>query len=292
MKTNLSQCRHRAALRLALFAIALLMSGIHFAAADAEAKEPAEFPLFAMDNGMTKIEPLEKKATVLKELGYTGIGWRPGNDTAAALAELKKHRLKMHTSYIGVTVDNDGFSVENAIKEIELLSGGDTRIWLVVRGQAETDESPVNAIGQIADKAAEAGLEVVLYPHVNCITDTALTCLRLAEKANRKNVGLSFNLCHFLKQNDERELADTLRRVAPFLRVVQVSGADSGNTKEMGWERLIQPVGQGSFEMSNLIRLLREIHYSGPVALMGYKIPGDDYLHLRQSIAAWNALVD
>lgn len=291
MNTNHLPVRHRVALRSQSVAVVLAMFSVLWVAARADAQEPALFPLFAMDNGMTKIESVEKKASVLKELGYTGIGWRPGNDTAATLAELNKHDLEMYTSYIGVRVDGDDVSIENALREIELLKGTGTRIWLVIQGNAETDQVPVKAIRQIADSAAQAHLEVVLYPHVNCITDTALSCLRLAEKADRKNVGLSFNLCHFLKQNDETDLSDTLHRIAPLLRLVQVSGADSGNTQEMGWDRLIQPVGQGTFDMANLVRLLHEIDYIGPVAVMGYKIPGDDYENLKQSMRAWKMLV-
>tara|TARA_B110000483_G_scaffold214738_1_gene264819 strand:+ start:4926 stop:5324 length:399 start_codon:yes stop_codon:yes gene_type:complete len=111
------------------------------------------------------------------------------------------------------------------------------------------------------DLAASHGLRVVLYPHVGFQTATMRKCLNFAREADRTNVGLSFNLCHFLKQNDARDLALTLREAAPFLELVSINGADQGETKTMGWDQLIQPLGEGSFPVKTVLNLLDDLGY-------------------------------
>lgn len=276
---------------LFLLGMAALVGGATASIATSSAAEPVEpIPLFAMDNALNRIKPLEEKVTTLKALGYAGIGWRPGQ-TREMQRLLKQHGLKMFTTYVTVRI-NEGQSVlsPQLLEEMEALKGSETRLWLVVNGRVPSDDLPVEAIRQIADKAAEAGLRVTLYPHVGAVTDTVDSCLRLAKKAGRDNVGVSFNLCHFLKQHDAAGLEDTLRRAAPHLDLVQVSGADAGDTRNLGWNQLIQPIGKGSFDLRALLKLLAAIGYDGPVAMQAYAVPGDNRENLEQSMRAWRAL--
>ena len=63
------------------------------------------------------------------------------------------------------------------------------------------------------------------------------------------------------------------------------------DTKKMKWDQLIQPIGKGTFDMSRLVRILRNINYRGEVGFQAYRIPGDDRENLKQSITAWNRLI-
>jgi len=114
--------------------------------------------------------------------------------------------------------------------------------------------------------------------------------MRPSASSGRQNLGASFNLCHFLKLEGEKTLESVLKDAAPHLWLVQVSGADSGDTQKMSWNRLIQPLGKGTFDMRRLMKILDDIGYDGPVCLQCYKIPGDDRENLKQSMAAWKAL--
>ena len=58
----------------------------------------------------------------------------------------------------------------------------------------------------------------------------------------------------------------------------------------MGWNRLIRPLGEGTFDNTKVIRVLDEIGYRGPVALQCYRVPGSDRDHLRQSMDAWRRM--
>jgi len=73
---------------------------------------------------------------------------------------------------------------------------------------------------------------------------------------------VTFNLCHFLKQNDAADLGKTLRAAAPKLLSVSINGADSGDTKAMGWDRLIRPLGEDTFDVASVMRLLDEVFRS------------------------------
>jgi hypothetical protein len=57
--------------------------------------------------------------------------------------------------------------------------------------------------------------------------------VRLARKVGRKDVGVGFNLCHFLKLDDERNLELRLKEAMPDLFAVSINGTDGGNTQQM-----------------------------------------------------------
>lgn len=246
-------------------------------------------PFAAFDNGLGDVPSLEDKAALLKELGFDGIAWRPGR-TAEMLAALDRHGLKMFATYVVLQADANKCAVPtNVIAEINALKGRDTIVWLCVNGRS-TDDIVLAGVRQLADLAATNGLRVAMYPHFGSYTDTEATAMRLATQSGRTNVGVSFNLCHFLRQNDEVELERTLRDIAPRLFMVSVSGADRGETRKMDWARLIQPLGQGNFDVARLLRVLDQIGYAGPVGLQCYGIKQPAREHLAQSIKAWRAI--
>jgi sugar phosphate isomerase/epimerase len=253
----------------------------------ATAAEPR--PLFVFDNGLDAIPTLAGKAELLVKLGYQGIGWRPAN-TAEMLAQLDKHGLEMHSTYVVLkATGNDCPIPDPIVAEIDVLKGRKTIVSLAIQGKS-TDEIVLPALRRIAGLAARNGLNVALYPHVGMFTDTDANCLRLARLVDRPNVGVGFNLCHFLKQNDESAIEETLRAAAPYLRMVSICGADSGDTRHMKWDRLIQPLGRGSFDTRRPIKLLDKIGYHGPVGLQCYQINAPPAEYLAQSMAAWRAL--
>ncbi len=127
------------------------------------------------------------------------------------------------------------------------------------------DERAVAVVREIADVAAASGLRVALYPHVKTYVQRVEDGLRLVKKADRKNLGVAFNLCHFLKGDDAKNIERGIREAAPHLFLVSINGADAGETNKMGWDRLIQRLGSGSFDVGRVLKALDGVHYSGPV---------------------------
>jgi sugar phosphate isomerase/epimerase len=249
-------------------------------------------PFFAFDNGMNQIKTFAEKAALLKELGYAGVGWRTGVRAGDMIAALDKHGLRMISTYVGCKVDADNPSYdERLVAEIDAYKKHKTIIWLnVARGKNANDEIAVKLIQEIAELADKARLKLVLYPHAGCYVETVEDALRLARKVNQPHVGMSFNLCHFLKTDDEKNLEAVLKKSAPHLMLVSINGADSGDTRAMGWDRLIQPLGDGSYDNSKLLKILDEIGYTGPIGLQCYALKGDDRSNLQKSITAWREL--
>lgn len=267
-----------------LCAITVLVS-----AASAEETHSTSRAFFAFDNGLRQTDGFEEKAALLAQLGYDGIAWRPGK-TAEMLETLDRHGLKMFATYVTLTADEEACRVPpGVVREIQALKGRETIVWLTIGGKT-SDEVVVEGIRRVCGVAEENGLQVALYPHNGYYTDTTAKTLELAQKADRPNLGVSFNLCHFLKQNDASQLEATLRAAADRLLLVSINGADSGDTRRMGWDRLIRPLGEGSYDVGQVLHVLDAIGYSGPVGLQCFNVKGDDRANLRESIEAWNAL--
>ena len=242
----------------------------------------------AFDNGLTDIKSPDEQAALLAELGYDGLHGRPGKH-AALLKALDKHKLELIATYVTLNASADKCPIpDKLVTEIKALKGRKTAIWLNVGGRS-SDEVVVPAIQKLCGLCAELDLEVVLYPHTNCHTDTVAGCLRLLKKADRGNLSVSFNLCHFLKQNDPADLERTIKAAAPHLKLVSINGADQGDTRKMNWDRLIRPLGEGTFPVEEVLQILADVGYDGPVCLQCFGIKQPAKEHLAKSIGAWRS---
>jgi sugar phosphate isomerase/epimerase len=198
----------------------------------------------------------------------------------------------MFSTYVRVNLEAGNAPYDPGLPEaIQQLKGHGTALWLHVHGPRSPsnalDDRAVEVIRDIAEMARASELPVVLYPHVGFYVATTKDAVRLVDKVDRDNVGASFNLCHFLKQNDARDLNDCLKHAMPKLLLVSINGADSGDTRAMGWNRLIQTLDRGTFDVTPVLRTLKEGGYKGPIGLQCYAIPGDITENLGRSIKAW-----
>lgn len=73
----------------------------------------------------------------------------------------------------------------------------------------------------------------------------------------------------------------------PYLYMVSINGADAGDTQQMGWDRLIQPLGEGTFDTYELVKALKDEGYGGKFGLQCYNIPQDCEIALTKSINTW-----
>ncbi len=252
-------------------------------------------PFFAMDTGTRdeQHKTPESQARLLKELGYAGVGWSPGQ-VPEMLAALDHEGLRMFNVYIGVDIDGVNRTAPAPIvKLIEQLRGRDTALWLYVTSKKHPkpsdesgDEDAVAMLRDIADRADTAHLKVALYPHTGFWLERVQDALRVARQVDRKNLGVTFNLCHCLKVGDEARIPELLEQARPFLFFVSINGADhTGN-----WDRLIQPLGQGEFDVASVLKTLKKIGYQAPIGLQHYAVKGPVQEKLRQSMDGWRKL--
>jgi len=267
-------------------------------ALDGDAKSAFENPFFAFDNGTGygRVVP-EEQAAMLKELGYDGIGYTGAQQIPAMLKALDARGLKMFSIYVDVclTPEKGKPMYDPGLKAaIEQLKGRDTQIWLPISGgkpsSTDLDERAVTLVREIADVAEKSGLRVALYPHLGMYVERVEDAMRLAKKVDRKNVGVTFNLCHYLKLDDEKNLEQRLKEAMPYLFAVSINGADGGETNRMDWDRLIQTLDRGAFDVGRVLKTLKRSGYTGPIGLQCYAIPGDNRENLKRSMKAWRNL--
>ena len=55
----------------------------------------------------------------------------------------------------------------------------------------------------------------------------------------------------------------------------------------MGWDRLIQPLGEGTFDIYAVVKLLRDNDYDGLFGLQCYNIKQDCEVALSKSLNTW-----
>jgi sugar phosphate isomerase/epimerase len=201
------------------------------------------------------------------------------------LQALESLGLKMFSIYVAARIDGEKPSYDPGLPEaIRQLQGHGAVIWLTVDGKAPDGDARATAIvREVADMAAASGLRVVLYPHFGMYVGRIEDALRVVKNVDRPNLGVSFNLCHFLAAKDEPNLDARLREALPHLFMVSINGAEH----EGGWDRLIQPLDRGAFDVYSLLKKLVALGYQGPIGLQCYHVAGDREENLTRSMAAW-----
>ena len=254
-------------------------------------------PFFAMDTGTrdaTHKTPAEQGALV-KALGFAGVGpiYHGAEDLQQWFAALDQQGLKMYALYLNLNVETGKEPLSPVLKEaITALKGRDTFAWLFVTckqfkpSTTNGDEVAVAALREVADFAAERGVRLALYPHTGQYAQRVEDCVRLIAKADRKHLGVTFNLCHWLKV-DGQDLAATLKCAAPYLQVVTLNGADAGGKD---WTTLIQPLDVGTYDVAPLLRQLKAMGFHGPIGLQHFGIKGGVAENLKHSMDGWQKL--
>lgn len=274
----------------AWFAAGLLLSGVINAA---EQKPYPYFP-FCIDWHDAKKRSFEEQAVMLKELGYDGVGHIYLEKVAERLKTVDDAGLRLFQITMVVEVGPNKTPYEAAFKDVlALVKGRQVQFCLLVNGMKPSDASvdlhAVKILREMSDLAKDSGAQLLLYPHQGSWIERLEDSMRVAEKVDRPNVGVMFNLCHWLRVDKSRDYKPLLKQAIPRLWAVSINGADNLDEKP-GWNRYIQPLGQGSFDVGGLLKTLKELGYKGPIGLQCYGIGGDAREHLTDSMAAWRKL--
>ena len=250
-------------------------------------------PFFAMDTATKddKHQTAKEQVEMVSRLGYAGIGCTAGKELAEMAEELDKNGLRLFTVYLGVNIDPDQPKYGPELKEtIEVLKGRNGMLWLFVLSKKHKPSSPagderaVEILREVAEMAAEANVRVALYPHTGFWVERVEDAVRVAKKVDCKNLGVTFNLCHWLMVDDEKNAGSLIKSAMPHLFVVTINGADSGGRD---WKTLIQTLDRGTFDMRGFLKTLTNSGYTGPIGFQGYGIGGDAHDNLKRTMDAW-----
>ena len=269
-----------AAMAMGLFTVMLASQA---KPAKAPAKAGLNNPFFAFDNGIGRGRlTIEQQAQALKELGYAGIGYSGVSDLPKKVKAFKDKGIKVFSIYVGCRPGTEKPYDPKLIDAMKQLEGTGVVLWLTVQGKTD-DEKAAATVRELADAAAKHGAKIAIYPHFGFYIATTTQAIRLVKKVDRKNVGVSINLCHELKSGSEPKLPEIIKAAMPHLFMVSINGADHKG----GWNKLIQPLGDGEFDVLGFLTKLNAAGYRGPIGLQCYAVKGDQKKNLARSMVAW-----
>ena len=254
----------------------------------------AFFP-FCIDWHDSKKRGFEEQARMLKELGYAGVGhiWLDKVEERIQTLDAAGLKLFQITMVVDLTPGRPPYDVARFKEVCAAITGRGVQFDLLVNGRKPSDpafdEQAIAVLRGMSDQAKESGAQLLLYPHQGSWIERIEDSVRVADKVNRPNVGVMFNVCHWLRVDQSRDYQPLLKLAMPRLWAVSINGADAFDDQP-GWARYIQPLGKGSFDMTAFLRALRDLGYTGPVGLQCYGIGGDTREHLAQSMQAWRKM--
>jgi sugar phosphate isomerase/epimerase len=276
------------------FRTALVVAVPFLAALDTAAASTNAFFPFCIDWHDAKKRSFAEQAQMLKELGYDGVGHIWLDKVPERLKTLDDAGLKLFQITMVVEVATNKPAYDPRFKEVlTLVKGRRVQFDLLLNGMKPSDPSvdahAVAILREMSGLARDSGAQLLLYPHQGSWVERIEDSIRVAEKVDRPNVGVMFNLCHWLRVDKQRDYKPLLKQAMPRLWAVSINGADEFSDQP-GWDRYIQPLGQGNFEMAGFLQTLRDLGYRGPIGLQCYGIGGDTREHLERSMTAWRQL--
>jgi len=256
-----------------------------------------EFFALCMDTHDEKQRSIEEQNTMLAELGFDGIAHLWLDKLEERVNSARKVNLRVTQVYFQINLSqNPPFDPASLKAVLPCLKGENTQLALLIYGGSPSDESlddkAVGIIREIVEIAEPNGVKVVLYPHVSAWNETVADCVRIAKRFPEKQVGAMFNLCHWVAVDKSENLKHTLELAMPYLACITINGTNTpeeiqSQPNRAGW---LQPLDVGTFDQKQLLSLLDELGYAGPVGLQCYGISGDARIHLERSMKTWQTL--
>ncbi len=243
-----------------------------------------------------KPETPQQKAELMKNIGFDGLEGFGYKDFFELKNALDKEGIGMPVNYVGLDFGADGKLKGNSFNEIkEMIRSSDKGavIYFHLRNKSFMDDKEsgdkmvVPILRELADYSEPFEVKLCVYPHMTLYCETVAHSVKLAELVDRENYGAAMNLVHLLKVEGTEELDDKIKAFAPWLFAVNINGADDGNTRQYEWERIMQPLGQGSFDTYGLVKTLKDNGYDGPFGVQVVGLKGDVVKTLTQTMETW-----
>jgi len=257
------------------------------------------FVLHNAIRGDSVYKTFDQQVALIKSLGYDGVEINQLESFAGMKAALDQHQFKGSYLYFKINVDQPQLD-ERLEGIIAQLKGSGTLLapYMVSDSKQfkpsshEADAHLTVLIQQLGKWAQKSNLKVALYTHYGFYVETIDHALSLVKAADMKNVGLSFNLCHWLATTSLSERTNwknDLKILNPYLKMVTISGANQVDSQaKTPWDDYILPLGTGTYDTYGLVRyLVKDLKYKGPIGVQCYNIKADKPELLRTTMQVW-----
>lgn len=262
--------------------------------------QAAPNPIFVFDNGLhgDKLTTIDAQLDLVKSVGFAGLSWRTDapERVKQVLDGSRQRGLQLFACYANLDLKDGKCVYDPRLKEIiALCKGTDTIIWPNLTSKQfkasdpAGDDIAVAGLRELAGLCADNGLRIAIYPHVGMWVHRTEDALRLVKKVDRKNVGLSFNLCHALLDGAEDRVPVLLDECAPHLFVVTINGAES-HPATVTMSNAIQTLDKGTYDLPAFLKKLKTIGFKGSIGLQCYNIKGDPQGLLTGSMGKWKEM--
>lgn len=259
-------------------------------------------PFFVLHNiirGDSTYNTFDKQIELVKQTGFDGIEINQLESFEGMKAALDKQQFMGSYFYVKIKLEEPHIDkrLENYIQQ---LKGTKTIIapYFISDSKQfkpsahDADTLVVRLVRQVADWAKAAGLQVAIYPHIGFYVERTDHALTLVKEINRKNVGLTFNLCHWLATtslSERSQLKPHLKELRPYLKMITICGANDVITSQKTiWDDYILPLGTGSFDTYNLVKYcVKDLKLKVPIGVQCYNIKADKPQLVQNTMRVW-----
>ena len=257
------------------------------------------FALHNIIRGDSTYNTFDKQVELVKNAGFDGIEINQIESFDGMKSALDQFQFKGSYFYVKLQL---GDPIDNRLESaINKLKGTNTIIAPYILADTkrfkpnspEGDSEAIKLLQLISMWSKKSGLQVAIYPHFSFYVERTDHALQLAQKVNRKNVGLSFNLCHWLATTsltERTDLKNHLKELKPYLKMMTISGAyDVISQKKTIFDDYILPLGTGNFDTYDLVKfMVKTIKYKNPIGVQCYNIKGNKPQLIKNTMSVWN----
>ena len=251
-KSFWSQCR-RWTLVMATMAAPLVSCLHHAEVAAGEAPASSGAPrqaawapklyAFDMEASDAQQRSLAEEAQMLRELGFDGVAYllwfdKP-NSRLRQLGEDLDNNLRILDQIglpllgVGLTANVDPNAPHpydpRLVEAMGKLKGRSLTVEVLLGGLPPGDERgtkpAITILRQLGDLATESRLRISVYHHTNSWAESFVHALRIAKQVDHPNVGVNFNLAHWLMVDGDKDLRAHLLGDVEKIFVVTINGA-------------------------------------------------------------------
>ncbi len=235
----------------------------------------------------------------LQQLGYQGMALKLANQAQLKqfdeyLDVIQGSSLQVYAAYVPVTLKADNSKNFSHLKKVlTRLVKVDASLWVIVKDDGLDRTEIVNALDQMAEMAAGAGVECVIYPHDRTTIESAEVAMEYIEEMGRDDVFISLHLCHEIRAGNGERLNEVAARIKPWLRLPSISGTDKEfeDAGKGDWSRNIKPLNEGDYDASKLLVALKSVDYAGPILLHTFGLQKAPKTHHADSIATYREML-